>query len=155
MLKDDDENNEDEEDEMKENNSKWKRMKRKSKKNYQLQEKHVKKQRHESEVEMIEDGGAYEDELKQSKEMHEIARKYHDRLSKESADVEKRYEELVEKLKKDIVSCVMNDELEGIEPEEIRKGVDSKFVLNVRDEHACESEEDYLESEDETEDEEK
>ena len=90
--------------------------------------------------------------------MHEIARKDYDRLSKESADAEKRHEELVEKLKKEIVSCVMNEELENLEPEEIRKVVDRKFCLNVRDEDLHESEEDLesevdSESEDEIEDE--
>ena len=99
MLKDDDKNNEDEGDEMKDNKSKWKRMKSKSKNNCQSQEKQVKKKRHESEVELIEDGGGYEDELKKSKETHEIVRKCYDRLSKESANIEKRHEELLEKLK--------------------------------------------------------
>ena len=42
-------------------------MKGKSENNYQTQEKHVKKQRHESEVERIEDGGAHEDELKKAR----------------------------------------------------------------------------------------
>ena len=64
----------------------------------------------------------------------------------------------MEKFKKEIVSCVMNEELENLEPEETRKVVDHKFCLNVRDEDLHESEEDLeseadSESEDEIEDE--
>ena len=112
MLIDNDENDDEEEDKMKENKRKLKRTKGKIDNNNKKQKRDSKKQRCDNKVrERVEDDGVnYEYELNKSKKIESklkkgcnLAYKDYDRLSKESALVEKSYEMLVDKLKKKII----------------------------------------------------
>ena len=129
-----------------------------------MEKKNSKKQMCESKArENTEDDGVnYEDEFNKSKERviklkkrYEIARKECDRLSRESACVEKINEELVDKLKDEIFRDIINEDPENTEAEEIRKAVDCHF-FNIRSKDVCKSEEEVesevkTESEDEIE----
>ena len=104
---------------------------------------------------MEDDGVKCEDEFNKSKERemklkkdYEIAHKGYDRLSREIVGVEKRHDELAEKLKEEIYRDIVEEELENTEVEEIRKSVDRTIFLDIR-------EEDLIESEEESESEEK